>query len=310
MDLPVGYVLRAAAEADFDASVGVLNADEIDEAGGVVLGADFLRRQWNRAGFDVGTDAWIIADGAGTIVAYGQAVHEEPTVVGSWGVVHPAHRGRGLGARLLDRIEERAAQLLAGVPDPTFRHSINAGDRAAAAMLELRGLRPVRHFWHMGIDLEGPIEPTSGPEGIEVGGIDPAGQDLRAVHEILTEAFADDWGYHPEPFDEWADDYRQSPNYDPQLWLLAKDSGTPVGASCAHVASEHGWIDEVGVLPSHRGRGIAATLIRRSFASLAERGVSSVVLNVDAGNPTGATALYERSGMRVIRRWDLWERSA
>ncbi len=58
------------------------------------------------------------------------------------------------------------------------------------------------------------------------------------------------------------------------------------------------------------GAGSRPTLISRSFASFAERGVSSVVLNVDAENPTGATTLYERSGMRVIRRWDLWERSA
>ena len=129
------------------------------------------------------------------------------------------------------------------------------------------------------------------------------------MHAILTEAFADDWGYHPEPFEEWADDYRRSPNYDPTLWFLAKDGALPVGALCAHVASEHGWVDEVGVLASHRGRGIAGALIRRSFASFAERGVSRVALNVDADNPTGATALYERSGMRVIRRWDLWERS-
>ena len=28
----------------------------------------------------------------------------------------------------------------------------------------------------------------------------------------------------------------------------------------------------------------------------------------DAENSTGATALYERAGMRVINRWDLWER--
>ena len=227
--------------------------------------------------------------------------------MGSWGAVHPAHRGRGIGTRLLDRIEERAAHLLAGVTAPTFRHSINAGDRAAAGMLSARGLRPVRHFWHMGIDLEEPIEPTPA-EAIEVVGIDP-GEDLASVHAILTEAFAEDWGYHPEPFEEWAEDYRRSPNFDPTLWLLAKAGALPVGALCAHVASEHGWVDEVGVLASHRGRGIAGALIRRSFASFAERGVSRVALNVDADNPTGATALYERSGMRVIRRWDLWQRS-
>ena len=33
-----------------------------------------------------------------------------------------------------------------------------------------------------------------------------------------------------------------------------------------------------------------------------------MILNVDAGNTTGATALYERAGMRVINRWDVWER--
>jgi ribosomal protein S18 acetylase RimI-like enzyme len=49
-------------------------------------------------------------------------------------------------------------------------------------------------------------------------------------------------------------------------------------------------------------------LLRRSFAMFAGRGVRRVILNVDAGNATGATALYERAGMRVVNRWDLWER--
>jgi len=39
------------------------------------------------------------------------------------------------------------------------------------------------------------------------------------------------------------------------------------------------------------------------------RGVWRVILNVDAENTTGATALYERVGMRVINRWDVWERA-
>jgi ribosomal protein S18 acetylase RimI-like enzyme len=49
-------------------------------------------------------------------------------------------------------------------------------------------------------------------------------------------------------------------------------------------------------------------LLRRSFAMFADRGVRRVILNVDAENSTGAVALYERAGMRVINRWDLWER--
>jgi hypothetical protein len=33
------------------------------------------------------------------------------------------------------------------------------------------------------------------------------------------------------------------------------------------------------------------------------------MVSVDAENLTGATAVYERVGMRVVNGWDLWERS-
>jgi GNAT superfamily N-acetyltransferase len=107
------------------------------------------------------------------IVAYGQAMREEPTVVESCGVVHPGHRGRGIGSWLLDRIQQRASGLLAGVPSPRFRHAVNAGDRPAAAMLQARALRPVRHFWHMQIELAAEFEAGPTPAGIEISGIDP-----------------------------------------------------------------------------------------------------------------------------------------
>jgi ribosomal protein S18 acetylase RimI-like enzyme len=128
------------------------------------------------------------------------------------------------------------------------------------------------------------------------------------MHAVLTEAFADDWDYHPDPFDRWADDYASGPNYDPTLWLIARDGRTAVGALTADASEDRGWVGEIGVLATHRGRGIAGALLRRSFATFAARGVGRVLLNVDAENPTGATALYEGVGMRIIKRWDLWER--
>jgi hypothetical protein len=38
------------------------------------------------------------------------------------------------------------------------------------------------------------------------------------------------------------------------------------------------------------------------------RGLRRVRVNVDAENITGATGVYVRAGMRVVNRWDLWER--
>jgi GNAT superfamily N-acetyltransferase len=163
MDLPSGYQLRAPTPDDADAVAYVLA-----DAGQTVLDADFLRDEWSRVGFDLSSDAWVVADGEGTIVAYGQALRDEPSIVEGWGIVHPTHRGRGIGASLMNRIEQRAPELVAGLPSVRFRHAIDADDRAAAAMLRARGLRRVRNFWHMRIDLVGPVQPGPGPTGIEI----------------------------------------------------------------------------------------------------------------------------------------------
>jgi ribosomal protein S18 acetylase RimI-like enzyme len=203
--------------------------------------------------------------------------------------------------------QERASRLLAGLPSGRFRHAINAGDRAAAALLQARGLGPVRHFWHMQIDLTGPPEPGPAPDGVEITGIESPG-DLPAIHRVLDEAFADHWGYRAEPFDRWAEEQAADPSYDPTLWLLARAGGQPVGALTGHVWGDRGWVDELGVLAPSRGRGTGVALLRRSFTTFAGRGVRRVILSVDAENSTGATALYERAGMRVINRWDVWER--
>jgi len=306
MDLPAEYRLRAATSDEIDLVAEVLIADELDDGGQVVLGADFLHGAWGRANFDLATDAWVVTDGGGAIVGYAQARLDEPTVVESWGVVHPLLRGRGIGSSLFHRVEERASQLLDGRPNGRFRHSINAGDRAAASMLRERGLRQVRHFWHMQIDLAGGLEPGPTPDGIEIAAIDAPG-DLPVVHAILVDAFVDDWG-HPEPFEAWVEEEATGPRFDPALWLLAKEDGQAVGTLTASLSGDRGWVDYLAVLASHRGRGVGAALLRHSFAALARPGVERVLVNVDAENPTGATDLYERVGMRIVKRWDLWER--
>jgi mycothiol synthase len=306
VELPAGYQLRAPEPGDLGAVADVLIADQLAEGGPVVLDAGFLRDEWSRAGFSLAADAWVVADGAGTIAGYVQAMAGEPGTIDCWGVVHPRHRGRGIGAALVGVAQERAARLPDGLPSGRLRHVINAGDAAAADLLLATGLHLVRHFWHMQIDLPPQADPGTMPDGIEIGGSAPA-TDLPLVKTVVDEAFADHWEYHPEPYDQWVAEQTGRPAYDPALWLLARDGGQPAGALIGHVSEDQGWVDYIAVLAASRGRGAGAALLRRSFAMFAGRGIRRVVLAVDAQNTTGATALYERVGMRVVSRFDWWE---
>jgi mycothiol synthase len=307
VELPAGYQLRSPEPGDLDAVAVVLIADQLAEGGPVVLDAGFVRDEWSRAGFSLAANAWVVADGAGTIAGYVQATSEEPGTTDCWGVVHPRHRGRGIGAALVGVTQERAARLAGGLPSGRLRHVVNAGDAAAADLLLASGLHLVRHFWHMQIDLPVQVDAGTVPDGIEIGGIDPA-TDLPLVKTVVDEAFADHWEYHPEPHDQWVADQTGRPAYDPALWLLATDAGQPAGALIGHVSEDQGWVDYIAVLAASRGRGAGAALLRRAFAMFAGRGIRRVVLAVDAQNATGATALYERVGMRVVGRFDWWER--
>ena len=304
---PAAYAFRAPRPDDLAGVAEVLAADDLDDAGEIVLDQGFLQKQWERPGFALATDAWVAVDGQATVVAYGQVTRDGPDVVDSWGGVHPSHRGRGLGASLVDRLERRASALAPGVAPVCLRNSINAGDEAAAALLESRGYLLVRHFWHMRIDVPDSFEPGDPPPGFTVTAL-RSPNELSAVHGLTDEAFAGHWGHVPETFDQWAIHYTSGSSYDPQLWRLAWDRDRLVGALVAVALDDRGWVDLLGVRRSARGRGIAAALLRQVFAAFAERGVRAVYLAVDAENATGATALYEREGMHVVKRWDLWEK--
>ena len=142
------------------------------------------------------------------------------------------------------------------------------------------------------------------PDGVAIRNYREPGE-RRGVHATLQSAFADHWESRPRPFDEWSKRVFERSGFDPALLWVAEVGGELVGAIDAddsHVAGEWGYIPAVGVLRTHRRRGIAEALLLTAFGELSRRGETRVALGVDAQSPTGATRLYEKVGMRV-----LWE---
>jgi mycothiol synthase len=305
-ELPDGYEIRPATIGDLDAVAAVMRAADTAPTGGSDLDVGMIRDLWSSPSVDLAHDAWVVSGDA--IVAYAHLQEDGEARLKGWGDVHPEHQGRGIGSFLLDRALDRASERFGSVPTGLLELAVAEWNDQAATLMRSRGFERVRSFRHMQIDLDGaPVGPGEPPDGIRIRGIDPE-RDLHEIHEIFVDAFRDEWGYREVSFEEWKGNEIDMPSFDPGFWFIAEDESGPVGAVSGLIWDELGWVGELGVRKPWRGRGIAAALLRRSFATFGTRGLARVRLNVDADNPTGAVALYERVGMRKVRGWDIYEK--
>jgi mycothiol synthase len=310
--VPDGYEFRPAGHADLSGIEALLDAFDVADMGEPGFNSVVLEADWRRPRFQPSRDAFVALASDGTVAAYGEAFdedrpHEE---IDMFGRVHPQHRGRGLGAALLGRLEARAREHLTLAPAGwlMIHGNVVGTDAAAHRLLEAGGYAPVRHFWHMETSLEDSGPPIDPPGGIEVRGFVP-GEDDRRAFDLLQEAFREHWGFNPDAsFEEWLAFAKDVDELDPSLWWFAVDGGVEVGLVTARRMGDRGWVGDLGVLPGHRGRGIGGFLLRLAFEQLRRQGFRRIGLNVDAENATGATGLYERAGMRVRRQWDVYEK--
>jgi len=171
------------------------------------------------------------------------------------------------------------------------------------AAFERLGFTRVHEVLEMGIELSGAAPEPRWPEGIRLRPF-AAERDAPEVHATLVEAFAGS-DERVAPYEEWLPWVTEDPSYDPALVFVAV-----AGDAVAGVAQcwTEGFVKDLAVRPAFRGRGLGEALLHAVFAEFARRGVGEVRLKVDADNPTGAVRLYERVGMRELRRHAVYAR--
>jgi mycothiol synthase len=301
--LPDGFTARPATDADLDAVVRLI--DDADRALG--LDADpireFLTWVWHIPSSDLDRDTRLVVRG-GELACFAHAMWspEEGGPLDCLIRVHPDHVGHGLGSWALAWGESLAATRGAeGVRAQTADR-----DDQARALLTSRGYTRVRSNWTMGRRLDSSEGPGPAPSGVTIRTFETA-RDERTLHEVHEQSFADHWGFRPVSYETFEAEMYGPDDWDPSLAHLAEVDGQIVGYVVALSFEGDAYVAVLGVLPGWRGRGIAKALLRRSFAELARRGHDEVRLNVDAQNPTGAVALYERVGMTPYRRYDIYD---
>jgi mycothiol synthase len=172
------------------------------------------------------------------------------------------------------------------------------------------GFELVRHSFQMTRPLD-EIDPPVWPNGIRVATFE-AGQ-VAAVHAAAQEAFADHWEHRDTPLEEWRKWHIEDPRFDPSFWFVAWDGDEIAGVSLCRVHSsgdpQHGFVSTLGVRRPWRRQGLGTALLLHSFADMKRRGMTKASLGVDAENTTGAVRLYERAGMTVDQRYDVYRKA-
>lgn len=131
--------------------------------------------------------------------------------------------------------------------------------------------------------------------------------DARRVHALLDEAYAWDDTHAARPHEDWVQWMTGHDDFDPELWLLAERDGELAGCALHWRATDgRGWVKDLAVRETERGRGLGRALLHAGFSAYARRGAASVGLKVDSANPTGAVQLYERVGFVTDRRYGTW----
>jgi ribosomal protein S18 acetylase RimI-like enzyme len=172
------------------------------------------------------------------------------------------------------------------------------------------GWRPVRYSFQMRIDLDDDLPAPEWPEGLSPRNVQ-SGEEER-VYEADMDGFSENWDFHRTPLEEWRS-FAIDDRFDPSLWWLVDDGPelAAVSRNVWHFSGDprFGWIDSLCVRKQWRRRGLATALLRHSFRDFRKRGATRVGLGVDGENTTGAVALYESVGMRVVRRNDTYEKT-
>ena len=237
-------------------------------------------------------------------------------------VVAPAHRGRGVGRRLVEAT-------LAETADGRLRLWSHGGHPGAAALAASLGFVESRALWQLRRSLYAPLPAAELPAGVTVRTFVP-GQDDAAWVALNAAAFAG----HPEQGSWTVDDLHRrvgEPWFDAEGFFLAErinaegsrrlvgfhwtkvhgGSGPAhdrPGQSHAHdgrPGSIHGHdpigeVYVVGVDPAERGHGLGRAMTVVGLRHLRHRGLPDAMLYVDADN-AAAIALYSALG---FTRWE------
>ncbi|HLS44809.1 MAG TPA: GNAT family N-acetyltransferase [Ornithinicoccus sp.] len=299
----MGLTWRPIAPDDVAAVAALVNAVAEADGTGEVTTEESLRESLDAPRFQPSTDSVLVWEGdelVGTGFVFGRddLVDGRALMMVSGGI-HPAHRGQGIGAELLTRLETRAVELagerLPGQP-VRLRSSGGLAGSAAQRLLEQRGYRPDNYFVTMQVELADWVDPGTASTAVV-----PDETQRAATRDAHNDAFRDHRNFSPIPADAWEHWSRSSQLRPGQCQVVME--GDRVLAYVVAGEHEEGVIhvELVGTRREARGRGLGREVLVAGLRTARDAGYRVSELEVDSTSPTGADRLYASVGYRPVR---------
>jgi mycothiol synthase len=295
---------RPVTEGDGPAILAMLRAAEAVETGAPMSSSADVRHFLAEPGVDLATRSRILLHGdrADGLVLLHRA--PQPEELRALLIVGPAGAARtGELLRLIDDWAD-ADRPDGGRVDVTLYEF--PGFLGRAALIE-GDWSVVHHYTQLSANLE-LVEPPR-PEDLAAVRLAASEADLVVIHSVIEDAVAGHWKHQRREFAAFLASQEERDGYDPTLWFLAQVDGEPAGAVIARAPADRSWIAWLGVLPGHRGSGLAGALLRTCFAELRRRGQRRTGVDVDSANESQAVAVYQKLGMEVVSDYDEWSKT-
>lgn len=298
--LPADLLSRAANREDAQAIAEINAGYELAMSGTIESTSSDVRELWDDNQMDLASDTCVVTTAQGKLVGYiGVAGNRRGVMLDVHTTVHPDYRQLPLFASLFQFADQRTCALLEADTTRPRRAYTYSFTPAQTTLLQQQGYQVDTSDYRMGIILEEAPPAPQPLSGVTIRTF-ISGQEERAVHAVIAEAFPDIDGKPYRSYEEWYPGIFESrTSFDPSMLYVALVDNQIVGTVLSRVYPEvhEGYIWQLGMCRAWRKRGIAQQLLRTAFAEFYRRGITRIMLDVDSNNPTGAHQLYASVGL-------------
>jgi mycothiol synthase len=203
---------------------------------------------------------------------------------------------------LLGRAQARIHEIAKGYQGPLMmRAGCYDDDREYKEALERNGFTFNRYYARMDLHDISRLQQPELPPGVSIRLFYTPDEDEKYM-QALNQSFTGHFEHREIDLDEFRS-YKEKPYFQPELMYAAIADSEFIGVSWNYMMSAPeadgalwGVVEDLGVVPAWRGKGLGRALIREGMLALRTKGAQKICLWVDYANPHGAKQLYYSEG--------------